>query len=159
MSIFNIRVYGLLINAKNEILVTDEFRFGKEIIKFPGGGLNWGEGTIDCLKREFMEELGCTVEVVRHFYTTDFFQASAFHSNHQLISIYYVVEVPVLQKANTATLFKEKNEQGHPFREKTAEGEQSFRWVKIEKIDPDEFTFPIDKIVAKMLSNYSPSGK
>ncbi len=39
MPIFNIRVYALLINEKNEVLITDEFRFGKEMTKFPGGGL------------------------------------------------------------------------------------------------------------------------
>ena len=55
MGIFNIRVYALLINEKNEVLITDEFRFGKEVTKFPGGGLHWGEGTIDCLQRECRE--------------------------------------------------------------------------------------------------------
>ena len=91
MSIFNIRVYALLINDQQEVLVTDEFRFGKEMTKFPGGGLNWGEGTIDCLHRECREELGCEIRIVKHFYTTDFFQCSAFHADHQLISIYYIV--------------------------------------------------------------------
>ena len=41
---FNIRVYGLLINDRNEILVSDEFRMGVFMTKFPGGGLKFGEG-------------------------------------------------------------------------------------------------------------------
>ena len=53
---FNVRVYGLLLNEKEEILVTDEFRLGVLMMKFPGGGLEFGEGTIDCLRRECMED-------------------------------------------------------------------------------------------------------
>ena len=47
---FNIRVYGFLID-EGCILVTDEFRLGIFMTKFPGGGLIYGEGMIDCLKR------------------------------------------------------------------------------------------------------------
>ena len=167
MSIFNIRVYALLINEKNEVLVTDEFRFGKEMTKFPGGGLHWGEGTIDCLKRECMEELGCEIEVISHFYTTDFFQEAAFYEKQQLISIYYIVKnisplTPTLPRsakalregekgANGNKLFMAKNDPDHPFRDGRVEGAQSFRWVSISNLTEDEFTFPIDKKVAGML--------
>jgi 8-oxo-dGTP diphosphatase len=160
MSIFNIRVYGLLINDNHEVLVTDEFRFGKEILKFPGGGLNWGEGTLDCLKREFKEELGCEIEIIKHFYTTDFFQPSAFDASQQLISIYYLVKAPALKESNPSVLFKEKNKQAHPFKDSGAKDAQTFRWLGLKKIDPNEFTFPIDKLVAGMLINHSsPAGK
>ena len=33
------------------------------VTKFPGGGMEFGEGTIDCIKRECMEEFGEEVEV------------------------------------------------------------------------------------------------
>ena len=143
MPIFNIRVYGLLINTHNEVLVTDELRFGKEMTKFPGGGMHFGEGTIDCLKREFKEELDCEIEMVKHFYTTDYFQQSAFHPDHQLISIYYIVKGAI-------TLKEEK--------ELKKENDQSFRWISLGKIAGDDFTFPIDKKVAGMLKTYSKSG-
>ena len=143
MSIFNIRVYALLINEKNEVLVTDEFRFGKEMTKFPGGGLNWGEGTIDCLKRECQEELGCEIEVIRHFYTTDFFQPAAFYEQQQLISIYYIVKniSPLSISISKNKFYFEKKEEA-----------QTFRWISISKLKEDEFTFPIDKKVVEMLS-------
>lgn len=142
MSVFNIRIYALLINEKNEVLVTDEFRFGMEMTKFPGGGLIWGEGTVDCLKRECREELGCEIEVVRHFYTTDFFQQAAFYKDHQLISIYYLVK-------NTSPLDINISAKKEDLAK--VENAQSFRWMPVTALNADEFTFPIDKIVVGML--------
>ena len=89
MSIFTIRVYGLLVNEKKQVLVSDEYIRGNYYTKFPGGGLEFGEGTRDCLKREFKEEMDLEVEVGEHIYTTDYYQQSAFNAADQLISIYY----------------------------------------------------------------------
>lgn len=89
---FNIRVYGLVINDKKQILITDEFRLGMRMTKFPGGGLRFGEGTVDCLRREFREELNSEIEIIRHFYTTDYYQPTMLLDvPQQLISIYYLV--------------------------------------------------------------------
>ena len=86
---FNIRVYGLVINNKHEILLTDEYMLNRKMTKFPGGGLHFGEGPADCILREALEEFGQEVEIMHHFYTTHFFQRALFYSDHQLISIYY----------------------------------------------------------------------
>ena len=83
MHFFNIRVYGLLINKQKQVLVSDELIRGNYITKFPGGGLEFGEGTRDCLKREFMEEMNLNVATGEHIYTTDYFQMSAFNPEHQ----------------------------------------------------------------------------
>src|SRR5882762_1641254 len=88
---FNLRVYGVLSGENGDILVSDEYIRGNYYTKFPGGGLEFGEGTRDCLKREFKEEMDLDVEVTDHLYTTDFFQMSAFNPEHQIISIYYFV--------------------------------------------------------------------
>ena len=140
---FNIRVYGILINEQNQVLVTDELIKGHDITKFPGGGLEFGEGTIDCVKREFMEETSNEVEVIEHFYTTDYFQKSAYKQSHQIISIYYIVK-PVSNFTITSTkkIFDFEN------REKYS---QTFRWIDLKNISENDFTLPIDKIVGKML--------
>jgi ADP-ribose pyrophosphatase YjhB (NUDIX family) len=88
---FNIRVYGLVISDTGEVLLTDEFQLGQKMTKFPGGGLRFGEGPADCMLREALEEFGQEVEIVEHFYTTDFYQRSFFFPDHQLISIYYII--------------------------------------------------------------------
>jgi len=138
----SIRVYGLLTNTDNEILISDEKEYGMLFSKFPGGGLEYGEGTIDGLKREFMEECNAEVEVLSHFYTTDFFMKSAF-SDAQIISIYYMVK-------NTAPL--QLNFKTEPF-DFDEEGDvlQAFRWVKISDLKIGDVTFPIDQHVVKLL--------
>jgi len=140
---FNVRVYGILINEKNELLVTDEFHFETLITKFPGGGLQFGEGTVDCIKREMMEETQTEIEVIRHFYTTDFFQQSAFNEAHQVIAIYYLIKP--LQPLKI--ILKEKQ---FDFDEKI-DGAQIFRMVPLGKIKKEDFTFPVDQRVAELL--------
>jgi len=88
---FNVRVYGILIHD-DAVLVSDEYIKRNKITKLPGGGLEFGEGTKDCLIREFKEELSLIIEVSDHFYTTDFYVTSSFDTNSQVISIYYLVK-------------------------------------------------------------------
>src|ERR1041385_2662682 len=87
--LFNVRVYGVLVAGNGDILVADEHIRGNYYTKFPGGGLEFGEGTRDCLKRELKEELNIESEIGDHIYTTDYFQLSAFNPEQQIISIYY----------------------------------------------------------------------
>lgn len=147
---FNIRVYGILINEKKEILVSDEFIRGGYYTKFPGGGLEFGEGTKECLVREFMEEMNLPVSCGDHIYTTDHFQLSAFNPDHQIISIYYSVtpleeiKAPLRNKpfdfdAEQLSIYKEKGEI------------ETFRLIAWDEFSSDSVTLPIDKIVASLI--------
>ncbi len=140
---FNVRVYGILVEG-GKLLVSDEFIKGKEICKLPGGGLEFGEGPAECVVREFKEETNLAVEVKNHFYTTDFFVNSAFDVKSQVISIYYVVNA--LEKIKLAISSKKFD-----FKKKE-EGAQSFRWLDIDKISENDFTFVIDRRVAGLIS-------
>jgi len=144
MSYFNVRVYGLLINQNNEILVSDEEEYGFRFSKFPGGGLELGEGLIDGLKREFLEECNAEIEILSHFYTTDFFEKSSFNDS-QVISVYYIVK----EKAPLQLAFKDV------IYDFDGEGEilQAFRWVKIEDLNIEDITFKTDKTVGQLLKN------
>jgi len=147
---FNLRVYGILINEQQQVLVSDELIRGAYITKFPGGGLEIGEGTRDCLQREFMEEMNLRVKVGDHIYTTDFYQQSAFNPSHQIISIYYAVTaldpitVPLRNKpfdfdAEQLKVYAAINET------------ETFRFIKKEDFSADQLTLPIDKIVAALV--------
>jgi len=141
---FNVRVYGLLINNDNEILISDEQEYGMRFTKFPGGGLEQGEGLIDGLKREFIEECNVAIEVVSHFYTTDFFVKSAFNDS-QIISVYYTVKNAEPLNLTIKTAVFDFDGEGDVL--------QSFRWVKLSDLKPEDFLFPTDKHVVKLLAN------
>jgi 8-oxo-dGTP diphosphatase len=138
---FNVRVYGIFIHD-GAILVSDEYIKRNKITKLPGGGLEFGEGTRDCLVREFKEELGLDVEIQDHFYTTDFFVTSSFDTNSQVISIYYTV------KALGNHDFK-VSANPHDYEKK--EGAQSLRWIKLSDLKETDFTLIIDRKIGEML--------
>lgn len=138
---FNIRVYGLLINQESEILLSSEVRKGFAFTKFPGGGLQWGEGVIACLKREWQEELGLEIEVEGHFYTTEVFQRSAFRELDQLISLYY--------KLNASTASYIQN--GQVALDVTEGDTHVFEWKSINELQAEDLSFPIDRKVLALL--------
>ena len=147
-----LRVYGILINDEKEVLVSDEFIRGNMYTKFPGGGLEFGEGTRDCLAREFMEEMNLKVEIGEHLYTTDFFQISAFNTSQQIVAIYYKVRaiepirVPLRDKP-----FDFDEQQMAIYHQK---GEtETFRMIHIDQFSQDSVSLPIDKVVAEMIKN------
>ena len=143
---FIVRVYGIILNDKREVLLTDEFQLDTKMTKFPGGGLQYGEGSIDCLRREFREECnGQELKDIRHFYTTDFFQKAFFFERQQLVSIYYLatLETPLRFRISEKPFDFEKMENGS----------QSFRWVKLNQLKTGDLSFPIDKFVADKLKS------
>jgi 8-oxo-dGTP diphosphatase len=141
---YNIRGYALLVED-NKVLVSDEYRMNMLITKFPGGGLEFGEGLVDCVQRECMEELGQEVEVLKHFYTTDFYITSAFSDTQQLISVYYLVRSkgPLQMKISEARFDFEK-----------LDGAQSFRWIPLDQLREEDFTFAVDKKVSVLLTQH-----
>lgn len=141
MSYFNVRVYGLLINDEQQVLISDEQSGGKIFSKFPGGGLELGEGLIDALKREFMEECNAEIEVLEHFYTTDFYEKSSFNDS-QILSVYYIVKaVHPLELTFKSEVFD--------FDEHSL---QSFRWVDLATLKIEDVTFKTDQTVVELLT-------
>lgn len=132
MRSFNIRIYGICL-SEGRVLLSQEKICGKTILKFPGGGLEFGEGLKDGLCREWMEELNVSVKVGKHFYTTDFFQPSAWDDS-QVISIYYMVQ-PV-------------GDISMPLNN----GQEAFDWYPVDDKLETILTLPIDKIVGLQLA-------
>jgi ADP-ribose pyrophosphatase YjhB (NUDIX family) len=136
---FNLRVYALIIEQEY-ILVSRELIMGKYLYKFPGGGLEYGEGLIEGLQRESMEEMNQNLKDIEHFYTTDFYQQSQFDSKDQLIAIYY--KAKLTSKIN--------NKLKVPIRDLPV-----FEWKKIIDFSEKDLHFPIDKYVFNLLKNHN----
>lgn len=140
---FTIRIYGLLISDES-LLLSRENIYGSIYTKLPGGGLEFGEGTIDCLKREFIEEAKLKVSVSEHFYTTEEFVASAFNPQMQVMSIYYRVSC------------KDFSPLAHlPQSDFKEHGDQKLYWRKLSELSTADVDLPIDKIVIEKLIKLS----
>lgn len=134
MKPFNVRVYALL-EHKGKVLVIHEPFQGKLIYKFPGGGLEFGEGTKDCIKREIQEELNLKVEVYEHFYTQDFFVLNAFDPTEQVLLIYYKATITDKALAELTVLDADINE---------------LLWLSKVELRAEKFTLDADKVVVNM---------
>jgi len=137
---FNLRVYALIIDESNRILVSDECRFGHFFTKFPGGGIEKNEGIVDALKRELQEELDAEMLDSSFFYVNDFHQVSAFDTEHSLVVFYYKVRVQSIEKLGISSY-------SIPFTEET----EKQRWISLYDLQESDLTFPIDQVVLKKL--------
>jgi 8-oxo-dGTP diphosphatase len=136
---FTIRIYGILINKERQILLSHEKIGDFEFTKFPGGGLEFGEGPKDCLVREFKEETGIDIIAGRHVYTCDYFIQSKLDPEEQVIGIYYLVKA-----ADDAQLQKLKpGREIHDFRGQ--KNEIRHEWLDLKEFNPEMLTFEMDR--------------
>lgn len=140
---FTIRVYGILRNDKGNILISKELIRGQNYCKFPGGGLEFGEGAADAVIREFFEETGLRVKILRHIYTSDYFIQSYFDPEEQVIGIYY--EVVSLKPEDMHLLIEESVQ---TFRE--GNNVLRFEWMDIHCINQKVLSFEMDQRAFKV---------
>ena len=134
MGKFNIRVYGLWIKNQ-KVLISHENIDGFKMTKFPGGGLEFGEGVVDCLKREFREELGVELVELSLLHVSNRFIKSSFKNNEQVVAVHYLVKSN--QEISNYNIV-------HP----TGVGKLNsiqFVWSDINKELHDSLTFEMDK--------------
>lgn len=128
---FNVRVYALCIE-NNKVLCVKEPFAGKMVVKFPGGGLEFGEGTVACLKREFKEELNLHIETGDCFYIQEEFVKSLAKDQKQLLMLYFKARITDNENLKI-----------------TDDKIKASFWVDIHGENP--FTLPVDQIVFKKL--------
>lgn len=128
---FNLRIYALIVNERNEVLICDEVHRKIPMTKFPGGGMEWGESPLECLRRELNEEMAVDVTHAKLFYLTDFFQTSYLNPHDQVVAIYYTCEIKGIPKQIEANV--------------------EFYWYPISDLQEEQFTFSMDKMVCSLL--------
>lgn len=128
----NVRVYAMIVKDGKVLALHEEY-VGENLLKFPGGGLEYNEGVLDCVKRELQEELNIEVKNVEHLYTQEDFLVSKFRNNEQLLSIYYLAEMIDVNDLMIMDACIEKLE-----------------WIPLD-IEENPFLLPIDKIAFEKL--------
>lgn len=128
----NVRVYATIVKD-NKVLVLHEEYVGEQLMKFPGGGLEFGESVLECVQRELDEELNIKVKNIEHLYTQEDFLISKFRNSEQLLTIYYLAEM--IDENELLIL--------DPCIDK-------IEWVSLET-EENPFPLPIDKIVFDVL--------
>lgn len=136
---FNVRVYGIVV-YKGKILLSHENYKDREFTKFPGGGLEWGESTHECLVREFKEELKIDVEPGFLFHVTESFQQSKFYPEDQVLGIYFLVNSEEFDRIKT----KERNSTN-------PDKGETFEWVGLNDFKIERLNFDSDREAAAKL--------
>lgn len=128
----NVRVYATIVKDKKVLVLHEEY-VGEQLMKFPGGGLEFGESVLECVQRELDEELNIKVKNIEHLYTQEDFLVSKFRNSEQLLTIYYLAEMIDENELLIMDPCIEKIE-----------------WVSLET-EENPFPLPIDKIVFDVL--------
>lgn len=128
----NVRVYAAIVKDRKVLVLHEEY-VGEQLMKFPGGGLEFGESVLECVQRELEEELNITVKNIEHLYTQEDFLVSKFRSSEQLLTIYYLADMVDENELLIMDPCIEKIE-----------------WVSLES-EENPFPLPIDQIVFDVL--------
>jgi 8-oxo-dGTP diphosphatase len=141
--LFNVRVYALIVK-NNRLLISEEQHGAFFLRKFPGGGLQFGEGVLQALHRELKEELDADVDSASLLCITEDFVVSFLNNQQQVIGVHYLVDL----KQDYSDEFFNNNhlelENGHI----------QFKWVLIDSLVAEDFTSPVDKSAFKKLKQY-----
>ena len=138
MSKRTVRVYGFLEDAQGRVLVSAERFRGKPLVKYPGGGVEWGEGIREALVREFQEELHLDIEVGELVFFNEFPVISACDPEVQVFSFFYRVSAlgPLSFATHSRVEVPDKD------------GERAV-WVSKAELANVPFSFPIEQEATK----------
>ena len=112
--------------------------------KFPGGGVELGEGVMDAWWRECQEELGCqpAMQSVELFHTVETFIRSIFRPDDQLIALYYVCRL----QSNEDVAWTEESAASPG-----GESNVQVSWKDWRSLDFRSFRFPTDQSAIQKL--------
>jgi ADP-ribose pyrophosphatase YjhB (NUDIX family) len=140
---FNVRVYMIVTRNNSsggqDVLISYERLPLGGVMKFPGGGLEWGEGTTACLRREALEELGQPVNVERLVHVSRRAHISSFDSNQQVLAVHYAARL------TGEVMFEDDGEMEDVYGKNVPMMHQRLGWRDVESIEPAQFRFASDR--------------
>lgn len=142
--VFNVRVYMVVTRTsertgEQEVLVSYERLPMGGVMKFPGGGLEWGEGAKACIRREALEELGQAVQVGELLHVSEGAHVSSFDPSHQVVAVHYEanLEGPVA--------FDDDGVLEDVFGKRIALMTQRLGWRNVHELAARDFSFASDR--------------
>ncbi|MEI6296067.1 MAG: NUDIX domain-containing protein [bacterium] len=116
-------VYGVLVKDKKLLIIQPNW---DDKYCLPGGSIDLGETPIESLKREFLEETGCSVKIATQpiFVDSHLFANPEKEKYFQRISIYYNIEL--ISENQSKDLDKEST---------------AVVWKNLDEISSDDFTY------------------
>jgi len=87
---FRVGAYGLLVEEGRVLITKTRTRTGI-LHNFPGGALELGEGALEALQREFLEETGLRVRPGALAHASESFFRSKDYPENQLVKLYWLV--------------------------------------------------------------------
>ncbi|MDD5148043.1 MAG: NUDIX domain-containing protein [Candidatus ainarchaeum sp.] len=117
-------IIGILLDGNEVLLGQRNKETGKGLWELPGGHLEFNEGFEECIKREFLEETGITIEVQRLVSVS----ANKAYGNH-----YVVLGFLVASKSKPKIFHREP------------ENHSAWKWFDLEKL-PELFIATKDAI-------------
>ena len=141
---FNVRVYMILTRVHPsektlQVLVSYERLPMGGVMKFPGGGLEWGEGTSACLRREALEELGQPIEVGEWTHVSRRAHISSFDANQQVVAVH----VEASLEGDVA--FDDQGALDDVFGKKVPVMHQRLGWQDVNSLQERDFHFASDR--------------
>lgn len=141
---FNVRVYMMVTRIHPEtglrqMLVSYERLPLGGVMKFPGGGMEWGEGATACLRREALEELGQPVKVGDLVHVSQKAHLSSFDGNQQVVAIHYAAALC------GAIGFEDDGILEDVFGKRVPMFHQRLGWRDVNSLESREFQFASDR--------------
>ena len=130
---FTARCYALIVSDTGRLLVMKERWRDVDLNKLPGGGLELGEGLLECLNRELKEEFArfepCQWS---HLHTPTHYFTSQFRPDEQLLLTYFKAVAPV-------------KEQRWALNPEESENLLGIEWLSLRKENRSWFTLESDR--------------
>jgi 8-oxo-dGTP diphosphatase len=120
-----VRACGVCVKDDSILLVNHQGISNQDFWSPPGGGIEFGEGAIDCLSREFREEAGLSVKTGNFLFACEFIQ----HSLHA-IELFFEVS-PLTDQLHVGS----DPEQGSP---SIIRAVKFMSWSEIEKLPTNQ---------------------
>lgn len=135
---FNVRAYMVVVQDGRVLVSYERLPMGG-VMKFPGGGVEWGEGPVAAIRREALEELGQSVTVNALLHVSRKAHISSFDDNQQVLAIHHLTQLDGPVRFEDEGTLEDVFGKGVPMMD------QKLGWREVDTLQPQDFHFASDR--------------